>query len=515
MNGLWAGARWAAMFFTGFLTSSASGVAAAGPAESGAVFVQLFEWRWKDVAKECEMVLGPAGFQAVQVSPPNEHIDHNALPDPYRGAWWARYQPVSFRLDSRSGSEDEFRSMVERCEDSGVEVYADAVINHMADNGDRGVAGTPFDRATRSYVAFDDSQFHEPCVIAAEDYWLNDQPSAAEARARAMRVRVCQLGQLPDLATESEDVRSVLGAYLDSLLDTGVRGLRIDAAKHMQPDDVGAILAELSSPSYVFQEVIDTRGQSVSVDDYLANGAITEFLYSLRLGEAFARHELQDLETLNEAGGLLPSTSAVVFVDNHDNQRGHGMAASTTHRDGATYQLANTFMLAWPYGYPRLMSSYEWGGEDDNRGPPADDAGNTLPVHLADGSSDCGNGRWICEHRNAQTLRMVSFRRNAFAAGAVHVANWWADDTALAFSLNRSAGMPYAQIVLNASKDTLRTQIPTSLPDSAYCALEEANAECGRHAVVDGKLEVVLPPESSLVLEMPMVAAAGAAGQDR
>ena len=38
-------------------------------------FVQLFEWDWNDIAAECENVLGPAGYTAVQVSPPNEHIE--------------------------------------------------------------------------------------------------------------------------------------------------------------------------------------------------------------------------------------------------------------------------------------------------------------------------------------------------------------------------------------------------------------------------------------------------------
>ena len=57
-----------------------------------AVFVHLFEWRWQDVALECEQVLGPAGFAAVQVSPPNEHVDHRSdrLAVPYAWPWPSR-----------------------------------------------------------------------------------------------------------------------------------------------------------------------------------------------------------------------------------------------------------------------------------------------------------------------------------------------------------------------------------------------------------------------------------------
>lgn len=54
-------------------------LAAAAPT----TFVHLFEWSWPDVAQECEQFLGPKGYAAVQVSPPNEHITGNQ--------WWTRY----------------------------------------------------------------------------------------------------------------------------------------------------------------------------------------------------------------------------------------------------------------------------------------------------------------------------------------------------------------------------------------------------------------------------------------
>ena len=38
------------------------------------VIVHLFEWKWSDIANECEEYLGPKGFCAVQVSPPMEHL---------------------------------------------------------------------------------------------------------------------------------------------------------------------------------------------------------------------------------------------------------------------------------------------------------------------------------------------------------------------------------------------------------------------------------------------------------
>ena len=87
-------------------------------------FVHLFEWSWQDVAQECETFLGPKGYAAVQVSPPNEHIQG--------GQWWTRYQPVSYKLESRGGNRAQFIDMVNRCKAVGVDIYVDAVLNHMA-----------------------------------------------------------------------------------------------------------------------------------------------------------------------------------------------------------------------------------------------------------------------------------------------------------------------------------------------------------------------------------------------
>jgi hypothetical protein len=47
-------------------------------------------------------VLGPHGVDAVQVSPPQEHAVFDHAP------WWQRYQPVSYRLESRSGDREAF-----------------------------------------------------------------------------------------------------------------------------------------------------------------------------------------------------------------------------------------------------------------------------------------------------------------------------------------------------------------------------------------------------------------------
>ena len=115
--------------------------------EGRTVFTHLFEWKWTDIAAECERFLGPKGFGGVQVSPPNEHANVNS---PYR-PWWQRYQPVSYNLVSRSGSDAEFRDMVSRCNAAGVRIYVDAVINHMSAACCESSGGSSFNSGQLSY----------------------------------------------------------------------------------------------------------------------------------------------------------------------------------------------------------------------------------------------------------------------------------------------------------------------------------------------------------------------------
>lgn len=76
---------------------------------------------------------------------------------------------------------------------------------------------------------------------------------------------------------------------------------------------------------------------------------------------------------------------AFVFVDNHDNQRGHGGGGNrVTHKEPELYRYAVAFMLAHDYGTKRVMSSYYF-GDDSDKGPPPTSPG-------------CGD-EWVCEHR--------------------------------------------------------------------------------------------------------------------
>jgi alpha-amylase len=421
------------------------------------VMVHLFEWTWPDIALECENMLGPLGYVAVQVSPPQEHVVVDGQP------WWQRYQPVSYQLVSRSGDRVQFAEMVSRCAAVGVDIYVDAVINHMA-GMDEGVgsAGTPFTHYDYpGLYTYDD--FHH-CGLAVND-------DIAHYRDVEM-VRTCELLNLADLDHSRANVRAVIAGYLNDLVGLGVAGFRLDAAKHMYPDHLASILAQVAGDPYIFQEVIAGGDEPITLAEYTSTGDVTEFAYGRELSRVFRGGRLAELRNFGEAWGMLPSTEAVVFVDNHDNQRGHGSGGDILmHRDGALYELAVIFMLGYPYGYPKVMSSFSFESGDD--GPPARPDGSTDPVYdPGEAGDDCFDG-WVCEHRWGPIAGMAGFHN--FASPNFFTSDWW-DNGANQIAFGRGdAGF----LVINREDQPLTRSFQTSLAPGIYCNVIEGSLAIG------------------------------------
>ncbi|XP_005388874.1 PREDICTED: pancreatic alpha-amylase isoform X2 [Chinchilla lanigera] len=395
--------------------------------------VHLFEWRWADIAAECERYLAPKGFGGVQVSPPNENIIIN---NPYR-PWWERYQPISYKLCSRSGNEDEFRNMVTRCNNVGVRIYVDAVINHMCGEGNG--AGT-----SSTCGSYYNSHNREFPAVPYSGWDFNDGKcktgsGGIESYNDAAQVRDCRLTGLLDLALEKDYVRTKI--------------------------------------------VIDLGGEAIKSSEYFGNGRVTEFKYGAKLGTVIRKwngEKMAYLRNWGEGWGFVPSDKALVFVDNHDNQRGHGAGGASilTFWDARLYKVAVGFMLAHPYGFARVMSSYRWdrnfqNGKDVNDwiGPPNNN-GATKEVTI-NADTTCGNG-WVCEHRWRQIRNMVAFRN---VADGQPFTNWWENGSnQVAFGRGNKAF-----IVFNNDDWTLSQTLQTGLPAGTYCDVisgDKINGNC-------------------------------------
>ena len=481
---------------------------ASGRAAAGDVAVHLFEWKWTDIARECENVLGPAGFAAVQVSPPQEH----SL-TPSRD-WSQRYQPVSYSIArSRSGTGAEFEDMVVRCKAVGVGIYVDAVINHMTNfpspgTGSNGTAYTKYEYPG----LYTQGDFHTPCGI------VNYQSAA--------QVQDCELFSLPDLNTGSASVRQKIADYLLMLARIGVAGFRIDAAKHIQQVELDKIMtlvnetlvAEGRPRPYWFLEVVGNgSGEAIGPRHYFGAGYasggasdITEFTFT-GVGHKFlglGTQRISDLDPNGPAGkqfsqaawNMMPSDKAVVFLQNHDTQH---QAGELSYREPAAFRLANVWMLAQPYGYPSVLSAYSFdvGPVGNSKGPPSDASGNTNDVVCAPSLEAVQPNDWVCEHRDPYILRMVAFRR---VVAGTDVNRWWSDGAhAIAFSRGDKGF-----VAINRGASPATATVATGLAPGVYCERisgGKVGAACaGASVTVDaaGNVALSLPSNTAIAIDV-------------
>ncbi|HEY8270946.1 MAG TPA: alpha-amylase family protein [Pseudobdellovibrionaceae bacterium] len=433
-------------------------------------FVHLFEWPWKDVALECENYLGPAGFAAVQVSPPHEHIRTQNSP------WWERYQVVSYKLESRSGNEAEFIDMVQRCKKAGVDIYADAILNHMTGMaGGNGLSGTPYSHYDYSPL-YSYADFNH-CSLNGNDDIQN--------YSNRYEVQNCELLDLADLATGSEKVRNTLANYLNHLLDLGVTGFRLDAAKHIPAVDLAAIKAKLKRPAYIYQEVIYNPGCPIQYNEYFSVGDVMAYDFPHILARGFQHKDTNSL--LHIADGFPASDSSVIFVTNHDLERGGGVLSFNSSQQ-PLYRLAQIFMMAWPYGYPQIFSGYQF--NDMNAGPPVGSDFRTLSV--LDSKSLC-KAPWTCEHRLPEVAAMVNFRNQT--DNTFRVDHWWSNGQDLvAFSRGQNGF-----VAINFSTNPITRTFSTTMSPGTYCNILEGH--CNEHFTVEnGFVSVIFPPLSAVVL---------------
>lgn len=177
--------------------------------------VHLFEWTFNDIADECKF-LGEIGYGGVQISP----VQEPKVDDTY--SWLLRYQPVSYKIASRSGNLEEFADMVKKCSEQEIRIYVDVVLNQMAmasDDEDEimGFAKSVANPQKLEYpaVPYQADEFNEFCFVKN-----NTDP---------FEVRNCRLIGLPDLNQAKESVRDKIAAFLNELIDLGVAGFRVDA----------------------------------------------------------------------------------------------------------------------------------------------------------------------------------------------------------------------------------------------------------------------------------------------
>ncbi|BET01035.1 alpha-amylase [Nesidiocoris tenuis] len=390
--------------------------------------VELFEWRFDDIARECELFLGPKGFDAVQVSPVAESPQNENI------SYFDRYEPISYIIKSRSGDENEFEDMCHRCRKAGISIYVDVVINNMSKHDSnnlseqsivKGLAGSEADLRRKNYpaVPYKAEHFNQ----------CNGTICTRIVTDNASWQRNSEYMGRHDLDQSQPYVRQRIAEFLNRLIALGASGFYVSHAKYIWPEDLKAIYSQLN-------DTIFDQQRPFIYHEY-ENGRVA----------------LKWLSNYGTAWMLLPSENVISFIDDKNTQR----TGIFSYREPSAkaYKMAIAFTLAWGYGTPRIMSSYRFSQAGDTFGPPRYENGST--IHVEPFPSTCTYG-WICEHRWYQTFGMIDF---ANAAQGTNVTNFWHNDNNQISFCRGDA----AFIVFNMEDDDLFQRFQTCLPQGLYC----------------------------------------------
>jgi alpha-amylase len=372
------------------------------------VILHAFNWRYADVEARAAQIQ-QAGYRIVMVAPA------------YRSegaAWWARYQPQDYRvIDSPLGDTLAFQRMVQALQARGIRVYADVLLNHMANEAaQRPDLGYPGQRVLNQYAGnasyydsnklFGDLRYN---FLGAGDFGPSQCITDYNSVFQVQTWRLCggagDAG-LPDLLA-NDWVVSQQQTYLRALKAMGVRGFRIDAAKHMPFSHMNRVLtADIKSGVHVFGEVITGGGSgSGEYDRFLApylqntDHAAYDFpmLNSIR-GAFSPSGSMSQLVDPGAYGQALPGARAITFTVTHDIPNNSGFRYLIL--DPTDETLAYAYLLGRGIGTPMVYS-------DNN---------------------ESGDGRWTNAYQRDDLRRMIGFHNatqgtdmQVLAHGACHL----------------------------------------------------------------------------------------------
>lgn len=237
--------------------------------QKGAV-VELFGWPHSEIEAECAD-LARLGYMGVKVFPAMEQVMAYEPFNNNLNPWYFMYQPVSYRLQGRMGTRDDLRNMIHTCRSKGVRVYADAVVNHMTGGGNDanhhhrnpGAGCAKWGNKTSSLPGGHSPMYTQPFTYRIGDHTkqqpMQEYPAVPygpldfhcertlNSWTDPLALNAGWLVGLTDLNTERENVQERIAAYFTDLISIGFSGFRVDAAKHIQPDDLVGIFTKFKA----------------------------------------------------------------------------------------------------------------------------------------------------------------------------------------------------------------------------------------------------------------------------
>lgn len=332
------------------------------------VILHAFDWPYKRVAQRAQSI-AEAGYKAVLVSPPMKSESHR------RGTpWWQRYQPQDYRvIENQLGDTRDFKKMVAALEANDLWPYIDVVFNHMANESNiRPDLQYPSDPILKRYEnkpnyyrdillfgdlsqpLFKDNEF-------VDAFQIRDWYDPWEVQHGRISGGPHDQG-LPTLAP-TERVIKQQREYLRAMKALGVKGFRIDAAKHMTMAHLQKVWSpDITDDVHIFGEIITDGGATAGeyqlfLEPYLENTQLGAYDFPLFQTVFNALKFDGDLTTLVDPycfGQALSSSRAITFAVTHDipnNTVFHGLIMEEWAED-----LAYSYLLGRDGGVPLIYT---------------------------------------------------------------------------------------------------------------------------------------------------------------
>lgn len=230
------------------------------------VILHAFDWPYREIGKQAQKI-SDLGYKTVLVSPPMKSLKHD------KGtAWWQRYQPQDYRIiDNQLGDTQDFQVMMGQLRDFGLRVYVDVVFNHMANEAYlRSDLQYPSAKELEEYRARPEKyealrlfgDLSEP-LFTEDDFVEAFGIEDWEDQWQVQNGRISGGPNDPGLPTlrDSERVVKLQQDYLLALKKMGVKGFRIDAAKHISIEQLRKVWTpEITEGVHIFGEIITDGG---------------------------------------------------------------------------------------------------------------------------------------------------------------------------------------------------------------------------------------------------------------
>ena len=295
-----------------------------------------------------------------------------------------------YKIDSKLGTLDDLKELLNECHKRNVKLIIDLVINHTSSNC---VWFTEFKKAHQN----DDTE------SKYYDYyqWYETTPAGhtSQSISGTRHYYECNFsGSMPELNYDNQDVYEEMVNVAKYWIDQGVDGFRFDAAKYIYLNDANKNVsfwnkyvkdikdyakASYQKDLYTVAEVWDSDGIILPY-----NSSTNTFNFSVAESEGYISNAVKSqngnsytsyiTNFLNKLKGINPDAMLTQFIANHDTDRAAGYL---TVASGDAYMAANLYLLCC--GSPFIYYGEEIGMKG-SRGNAMTDANRRLAMLWGD-----------------------------------------------------------------------------------------------------------------------------------